>query len=156
MNFELEREVKLKVNLTPEEIHAKYGDSLSSEVEGKLYDVLSTLFNNLVGIKKIIVPKDFKSHRGSKAISCSVKAAEGYFFPLKSSLVFIHKPVIYIKHTELKHVEFSRLGARTFDLTVSKLKDEPNVTFLSIEREEYSILVEYFKAAGVKMKSVDD
>lgn len=118
--------------------------------------MLSTLFNNLVGIKKIIVPKDFKSHRGSKAISCSVKAAEGYFFPLKSSLVFIHKPVIYIKHTELKHVEFSRLGARTFDLTISKLKDEPNVTFLSIEREEYSILVEYFKAAGVKIKSVDD
>lgn len=118
--------------------------------------MLSSLFNNLVGIKKIIVPGEFKSHRGSKAISCSVKAAEGYFFPLKSSLVFIHKPVIYIRHSELKYVEFSRLGARTFDLTMTKLKDEPNVVFLSIEREEYSILVDYFKAAGVKMKSVDD
>lgn len=156
MNFELEREVKLKVNLTPEEIKTKYGDNLKPEVEGKLYDVLSSLFNNLVGIKKIIVPGEFKSHRGSKAISCSVKAAEGYFFPLKSSLVFIHKPVIYIRHSELKHVEFSRLGARTFDLTLTKLKEEPNVVFLSIERDEYPILVEYFKAAGVKMKSVDE
>lgn len=156
MNFELEREVKLKVNLTPEEIKSKYGDNLKPEVEGKLYDVLSNLFNSLVGIKKIIVPGEFKSHRGSKAIGCSVKAAEGYFFPLKSSLVFIHKPVIYIRHSELKHVEFSRTGARTFDLTLTKEKDEPNVTFLSIERDEHSILIDYFKAAGVKMKTVDE
>jgi structure-specific recognition protein 1 len=158
MNFELEREVKLKVNLTPEEIKEKYGDNLKPEVEGKLYDVLSNLFNNLVGIKKIIVPGEFKSFRGSKALGCSVKAAEGYLFPLKSSIVFIHKPVIYIRHSELKHVEFSRTVAnvsRTFDLTLTKLKDEPSVTFLSIERDEHSILVQYFKTAGVKMKTVD-
>jgi structure-specific recognition protein 1 len=66
------------------------------------------LFNSLVGIKKIIVPGDFKSSKGAKAISCSVKAAEGHLFPLKSSLVFIHKPVLYIRHSELKHVEFGR------------------------------------------------
>ena len=142
--------------MTPEEIKSKYGDNLKPEIEGKLYDVLSNLFNSLVGIKKIIVPGEFKSHRGSKAIGCSVKAAEGYFFPLKSSLVFIHKPVIYIRHSELKHVEFSRTGARTFDLTLTKEKDEPNVTFLSIERDEHNILVDYFKAAGVRMKTVDE
>lgn len=158
MNFEIERETKVKINLTPEEIKAKYGDNLKPEVEGKLYDVLSNMFNNLVGIKKIIVPGEYQSSRGSKAISCSVKAAEGYFFPLKSSLVFIHKPVLYIKHSELKHVEFSRTGAgvsRTFDLTLTKLKDEPSVTFLSIDRDEHEILVKYFKAAGVKMRTVD-
>jgi len=144
MNFELERDVKLKVNLTPDEIKSKYGENLKPEIEGKLYDVLSTLFNNLVGIKKIIVPGEFLSSKGSKAISCSVKAAEGYLFPLKSSLVFIHKPVIYIRHSELKHVEFSRTGtgiSRTFDLTLSRLNDEPSVTFLSIERDEHNILV---------------
>ena len=126
MNFELDREVKIKLNMTAEEIKAKHGDNLKSEVEGKLYDVLSTLFNNLVGIKKIIVPGDFQSHRGAKAINCSVKAAEGYLFPLKSSIVFIHKPVMYIRHSELKHVEFSRTGngpSRTFDLTLTYLKD---------------------------------
>ena len=94
-------------------------------MEGKLYDVLSSLFNNLVGIKKIIVPGDFKSHRGNKAVQCSVKAAEGYLYPLKSSIVFIHKPVIYIRHGEISHVEFSRTGStsRTFDMVVYKLKD---------------------------------
>jgi len=124
INFELERDVKVKINLTPEELLEKYGKNLAPEIEGKLYDVLSTLFNNLVGIKKIIVPGDFKSHKGSKAISCSVKAAEGYLYPMKSSIVFIHKPVLYIRHNELRHVEFSRTGqssSRTFDLTLTKI-----------------------------------
>ena len=156
LNFDLDREVKLKVNLTPEEIKTKYNGNLKPEIEGKLYDVLSNLFNNLVGIKKIIVPGEFQSHRGAKAISCSVKAAEGYIFPLKSSIVFIHKPVIYIRHSELKHVEFSRFGAgvsRTFDMTLTKLSDEPSVTFVSIEKDEYNILTTYFKAANIKIKT---
>ena len=158
MHFELERDVKLKVNLTPEEIKQKYGDNLKPEIEGKLYDVLSTLFNNLVGIKKIIVPGEFKSSRGCKALNCCVKAADGYIFPLKSSIVFIHKPVIYVRHSELNYVEFSRTEAgivRTFDLTLKLLKDVPSITFLSIDKEEYNILVQYFKSAGVKMKNVD-
>lgn len=128
MNFELNREVNLKINMTPEELKSKYGDKLKSEHEGLLYDVLSVLFINLVGVSKIIVPGDFTSSRGAKAVSCSVKAAEGYLFPLKSSLVFIHKPVTYIRHNELKNVEFSRTGkesmSRTFDLTLVKLKSD--------------------------------
>jgi structure-specific recognition protein 1 len=158
MNFEIEKEVRLKINLTPEEILSKYGDSLKSDMEGQLYDILSTIFSSLVGIKKIIVPGDFKSNKGHKAVNCSVKAAEGYLFPLKSSLVFIHKPVIYLRHNELRHIEFSRTGAgvsRTFDLTLTKLKDDQNITFLSIDRDEHNILVQYFKQAGVKMKTVD-
>ena len=124
-----------------------------------MYEVLSTLFNNLVGVKKIIVPGDhFKSSKGSKAVSCSVKAADGYLYPLKASLVFIHKPVMYIKHTELRYVEFKRtdVGVRkTFDLTLSTVKGDQNVTFVSIDKDEQNGLVEYFKAAGIKMKTVD-
>jgi structure-specific recognition protein 1 len=100
---------------------------LKPEIEGKLYDVLSILFNNLVGIKKIIVPGEFKSSKGCKALNCCFKAADGYIFPLKSSIVFIHKPVIYIRHSELKYVEFSRTEtgiARTFDLILTTLKDD--------------------------------
>ena len=111
-----------------------------------------------MGIKKIIVPGDFTSHKGGKAVNCSVKAAEGYLYPMKSSLVFIHKPVIYIRHVDLKHVEFSRTGAgawRTFDLNLTHLKGEQNITFTSIDREEHKILVQYFKQNNIKMKTVD-
>jgi structure-specific recognition protein 1 len=102
------------------------------------------------------VPGEFKSYRNTKAISCNVKAAEGYLFPLKSSIVFIHKPVMYIRHSELRHVEFSRTGAgRTFDVTLSRLDDDQPVTLMSIDRDEHKVLVDYFTAANIKMKTVD-
>jgi len=59
MNFEIEREASVRINLTPQEIAQKYGSELKPEMEGKLYDILSSLFNHLVGIKKIIVPGEF-------------------------------------------------------------------------------------------------
>ena len=59
MNFEIEREANVRINLNPDEITAKYGEELKPEMQGKLYDILSSLFGNLVGIKKIIVPGDF-------------------------------------------------------------------------------------------------
>lgn len=161
LNFELDREVRVKLNLTPEEIKKKYGDSLQPDIEGKLCDVLSQLFINLAGIKKIIVPGDFQSSRGAKAIKCSVKAAEGYLYPLKSSIVFIHKPVLYIRHSELRFVEFSRIGqgssglSRSFDVTLTKLADDSKHTFMSIDKEEQACLMNYFKAANVKMRTVD-
>jgi structure-specific recognition protein 1 len=134
---------------------------LQPEIEGKLCDVLSQLFINLAGIKKIIVPGDFQSSRGHKAIKCSVKAAEGYLYPLKSSIVFIHKPVLYIRHSELRFVEFSRIGqgtggqSRSFDVTLTKLADDSKVTFMSIDKEEQAVLMNYFKSSNVKMRTVD-
>jgi structure-specific recognition protein 1 len=126
-----------------------------------LYDVLSTLFNNLAGITKIIVPADFRSARGTKAVKCSVRANEGLLYPLKSSLIFIHKPVHYIRHAEIKFVEFSRIAqggqaaSRSFDLTITKLKDNTVISFASIESEEQRLLTDYFKAAGIKMRVID-
>ena len=120
--FEVEREENVQIKLTPEEIKSKYQDNLKQEIVGKLYDVLSTLFINLVGIRRIIMPGEFKSSRGTKAIKCSVKAAEGYLYPMKSSIVFIYKPVMYIKHADIKSAEFSRVGhgsaglSRSFDI----------------------------------------
>ena len=148
----MDRQEKVKVNLKEEDIKAKYGDNLLVENEGVLYDLLTKLFNNIAGIKKFLVPGGFRTSRDSYAISCNVKQAEGYLYPLKSSLVFIYKPIMYIKHSELRYVEFGRTGGnttRTFDLTLTKLKDDQRVTFVSIEKEEYKTLVEYFKASNV-------
>ena len=161
MNFEIEREANVRINLTPEEISTKYGNELKPEMEGKLYDILSSLFNHLVGIKKIIVPGEFQSSRGTKAIKCSVRAAEGHLYPLRSSVVFIHKPILYIRHSELKSVEFSRVGqgttgvSRSFDITLTKLRDDAQTTFLSIDKEEQKVLMAYFKQSGIKTRILD-
>lgn len=130
-------------------------------MEGKLYDVLSQLFQDLVKIEKIIVPGEFLSFRGTKAIKCSVRAAEGHLYPLRSSLVFIHKPVLYIRHSEVKCVEFSRVGggstgvSRSFDIILTKLRDDSRVTFLSIDKEEMSVLMSYFKQSSIKTTFLD-
>jgi structure-specific recognition protein 1 len=140
LQFEKEREAKVTINLSKEEIKEKYDDKLEPEMEGPLFDVLSKLFKNLAKVS-ILIPNDFKSAKNEEAIKCSVKASDGHLYPLKSSLVFIHKPVHYIKHSEIKNVEFSRIGgmgagmpsSRSFDMTVHKLSKEA-VTFAGIDK----------------------
>lgn len=101
-------------------------------MEGPLFDVLSKLFKALMNIN-ILIPGDYKTTRKEEAIKCSVKASDGYLYPLKNSLIFIHKPVIFIKLREIKFVELSRIGgssgapivsSRSFDITITKLKDD--------------------------------
>jgi len=95
-------------------------------------------------------------------VKCSVKASDGYLYPLKSSLVFIHKPVHYIKHQEIKYVEFSRIGglgagmpaSRSFDMTVTKMDGEA-VHFAGIDKQEHKNLMAYLKNKGLKMRTVD-
>lgn len=109
----------------------------------------------------ILIPGDYRTVKGDEAIKCSVKASDGHLYPLKSSLIFIHKPVIYIKLSEIKFVELSRVGAaigmsgRSFDITVTKMSDDSQVTFSSIDKEEQKGLINYFKTRNVKMRLVD-
>ena len=63
--------------------------------------------------------------------------------------------------TELKSVEFSRIGqgttgvSRSFDITLTKLRDDSQVTFLSIDKEEQKVLMNYFKQSGIKTRILD-
>lgn len=59
MNLEVEKEVKVQIKMKEEEIQQKYGSKLEPEIEGKLYDVLSKLFLNIVGQTKILISGDF-------------------------------------------------------------------------------------------------
>ena len=102
---------------------------------------MSRLFKEIMKIN-ILIPGEFRSFKGDDAVKCSVKASDGYLYPLKSSLIFIHKPVIYIKHSEIKFVELSRIGqvgatgGRSFDMTITKLSDDTQTTFAGIDKEE--------------------
>ena len=46
-------------------------------------------------------------------------------------------------------------SSRTFDLTITKLKDDASVTFGGIEKEEQKNLISYFKSKNVKIRVVD-
>jgi structure-specific recognition protein 1 len=133
---------------------------LPPELDTNIYDVISKLFKFLAKVN-ILIPGEFKSSKGDEAIKCSVKASDGFLYPLKSSLIFINKPISYIKLSEIKYVEFSRIGSsgmpssRSFDLTVARLTDNSSITFAGIDKDEYKNLSAYLKDKGIKMRSVD-
>lgn len=76
----------------------------------------------------ILIPSDFRTSKGEECLKCSFKIHDGYLYPLKSSMMFIHKPVIYLKLSEIKFVEFSRIGGtgvnRSFDIIITKIADD--------------------------------
>jgi structure-specific recognition protein 1 len=160
LQFKKEREEKLKLNLTEEEVKEKYGDELSVELEGPLYDVLSRLFKSMIKIS-IIVPSGFKSEKGTDAVKCSVKAQDGYLYPLNKSFLFIHKPVSYIRHEDIVWVEFNRISefsaaGRSFDINIVT-KKTGTMSFTGISKQEYKPLVEYLKSKNkIKCRNGDD
>ena len=159
LQFERETEVKVTINLTPEQLKDQFDDRLQSELSGPLYEVISRLFKELIQIT-IMIPGEFRSTHQEQAVKCSVKAQDGYLYPMKSSLIFIHKPVIYIKFTEIKHIEFSRIeqgatSSKSFDVTVTRIKDDTSVSFAGIEKTEQKKLTDYFKSKGIKLRTID-
>ena len=45
--------VSVTINLTPEEIQERFGDSLDEEISGYLHDVLTQLIISFVGIEPV-------------------------------------------------------------------------------------------------------
>lgn len=51
LQIEKDKEIKIKVNLTPEEIEDKYGkENLAQEFDGPLYKVLGQILKPVAGI----------------------------------------------------------------------------------------------------------
>lgn len=89
---------------------------------------------------------------------CSLKAADGLLFPLERGLIFIHKPVVYISVSDIKEVGVTRVTdtnlQRSFDLNIITRKEE--YQFISIERSEYELLVQYLTNKKIKVKNIDE
>mmetsp|Transcript_35722 Transcript_35722/g.54669 ORF Transcript_35722/g.54669 Transcript_35722/m.54669 type:complete len:102 (+) Transcript_35722:861-1166(+) len=79
---------------------------------------------------------------------------------MKSSLMFIQKPIVYIKHKEIKYIEFSRIqgqsmgSGKSFDMQVVKHDGEKH-QFKNMDKIELKTLMAYFKKANIKMRQID-
>lgn len=58
MKFKKDKSASVTINMEPADILRTYGENLSQEVDGELYDVLSRLFKSIIKIP-IIVPSGF-------------------------------------------------------------------------------------------------
>eukprot|EP01016_Furgasonia_blochmanni_P021761 TRINITY_DN2392_c0_g1_i12.p1 TRINITY_DN2392_c0_g1~~TRINITY_DN2392_c0_g1_i12.p1 ORF type:complete len:345 (-),score=122.98 TRINITY_DN2392_c0_g1_i12:420-1454(-) len=158
MQFKKDIEETVKIKLRPEQIKEMYGEDMKEEYTGPLYETVSKIFKLLVGIN-VVVPSGFKSSQNHASVRCSVRANEGLLFPLPKAVLFINKPVMYIKIDDLSRAEFHRIGSgiqnKLFDLELI-MKNQNTTTFVGIDKKELNLLVEYFQQRKVPVKQVDD
>ena len=150
---------KLSLNMSEEEIEEKYGELLSQELELPLHEILSRILKAMTKIS-IVIPAGFKSEKGTEAIKCSVRAQDGYLYPLQKSFIFIHKPVTYIRHEEILYLEFNRISefaasGRSFDINIVN-KKTGQMSFTGIDKQEFKPLIEYLKTKDLRVRNGDD
>ncbi|SAM07010.1 hypothetical protein [Absidia glauca] len=155
--FVREDEIDVDLNLDDTKLDEKYENKLQKHYEAPTYEVVSTIFRALTG-RKVTVPGTYRSHHGAHALKCSMKANEGYLYPLEKSFLFIPKPTTFIPFNEIGVVNFTRVGtqsggsSRTFDMKFH-MKSGSDVQFSSINREEYSSLEDFLRQKNIKVKS---
>ncbi len=159
----------VNINLSKEDIAAKYGTQLQPVMEGSLCNTIAKVFKALSG-KSVYVASKFRSSEGAKCVSCALGASDGQLYPLNKSLVFMHKPTRTIAFGDIEYVEFQRyLGdkmagsaRRSFDLYVSLKSNhdthEPGTpkdfTFSGISRSEYTYLYEWLNGKDVRIENI--
>ncbi|KAI9022880.1 hypothetical protein CLU79DRAFT_702178 [Phycomyces nitens] len=155
--FVREDEIDVELNLDEATMSEKYDNRLLKHYEAPTYEVISTIFRCLTS-RKVTVPGAYRSHHGAHALKCSMKANEGYLYPLEKCFLFIPKPPTFIPLNEIGVVTFSRVGtsagasSRTFDMKFH-MKSGNDIQFSSINREEYANLEDFMKQKKIKVKS---
>ena len=130
----------------------------NNAIEGKSLDIIAQLFNALIGVGVIIPSQNFTFNTGPY-IKCSYKVNEGVLYPLEKSLLFVHKPVLYILHKDIAKINFARLQEsagqqRTFDIIVKTYKD--SYKFSGVDKNEMMFLKKYFEGKKLKITIVDE
>ncbi|KAI5132435.1 structure-specific recognition protein 1 [Nematocida ausubeli] len=113
--------------------------------EGSLSECVVNMVEKLSGIAAMHTGS-FSMSTGGKALRCSLKANEGYLYPLKKGFLFVPQ-IVYIEYDLIKTVEFSRVNlssrtAKTFDVRVI-MKDKKEYMFNGIQKVEYNALETY-------------
>ena len=121
-------------------------------------DIIAKLFNSLTNVGVIIPSKNFTFNTGPY-IKCSYRVNDGILYPLEKCLLFVHKPVLYIVHKDIKNINFERLHEssgqqRTFDMIVKTNKD--SFKFVGVDKNEMELLKKYFDGKKIKLNVVDE
>lgn len=108
--------------------------------------------------RRLIVPGSFQSRFLQAGVSCSLKASEGYLYPLDRCFLFVTKPTVYIPYSEVSTVTMSRTStgvsaSRTFDLEVNLRGGNQSHVFANIDKEEQETIERYCQEKGLRIKN---
>lgn len=160
MQFPKEEIIDVELNIDDEEYQEKFKDKLKKlYVDQSTHSVISHCFKGLTD-RRVTIPGMFKSKNNHPAVSCSLKASEGYLYFLEKSFLFVIKPTVYIPFSEVSSVQMSRLGqtasaSKTFDLEV-QLRNGSKHNFANIARDEQRYIENYLQDKGIRVKNEDE
>ncbi|ODV79755.1 DNA polymerase delta binding protein [Suhomyces tanzawaensis NRRL Y-17324] len=157
LQFSKEEELELELNVSNEEYESKYKDRLQKTYDAPAHLVMSHCFRGLTE-RRLVVPGSFQSRFLQPGISCSLKASEGYLYPLDRCFIFVTKPTVYIPFSEISNITMSRTGggvsaSRTFDLEINLRNSNQSHIFGSIDREEQESIEKYCSEKGIRVKN---
>jgi structure-specific recognition protein 1 len=157
ISFKVDQEIEVELRARSE-IIAKIDEGLSSQMMGRYYDVFTTLFKGLSGVN-VIRPSEFRTTKDESGIKCSVGARQGHLFILQKGLIFILKPIIYIKFEEITKVQLHRvtsnLISRAFDMEVI-LSTGQTHQFSGIDKAESEGLMSVMSNNGILVTTAQE
>lgn len=118
--------------------------------------LLATSFVEIMEALCVVKPirSTFATKDGMRSLRCATKAYEGQLYPLNDCLLFLPR-AIRLDLKSISLVEFSRINlstmqAKTFDMTIFCNGAH---TFISIPKEEFGALEQYFSDKQIKARS---
>lgn len=122
---------------------------------GSLAECLTEIIERLSKVEAMKAGP-FSTVSGAKALKCSMKANEGYLYPLEKGLLFMPK-IAYTKYEEISAVEFSRVNlstrtAKTFDMRVI-LDSKKEYMYNALQKTEFGTLEAYLTQKNVRCRS---
>ncbi|CAD8098549.1 unnamed protein product [Paramecium sonneborni] len=157
MQFKKDVESDINLKYQRQQLDEIGWKQIKEEYSGPLYDTICELLSEITGIK-VITPKNFKTKNGLNCLRCSVGPHSGFLFPLEKSLIYLQKPVLHIKHEEIKEVIFQRIGStnlnKFFDVKI--VYRNSNQLFSSIEKDELDNLTQYFSSKKIAVRKLQE
>ncbi|KAJ8141808.1 hypothetical protein OY671_005025 [Metschnikowia pulcherrima] len=157
LQFTREEETELELNLSEQDYEQKYKDRLKKKYDSQTHLVMSHCLKGLTE-RRVIVPGAFQSRFLQAGVACSLKASEGFLYPLDRCFLFVTKPTVYIPYSEVSSVTMSRTStgvtaSRTFDLDVNLRGGNQAHTFANIDKEEQETIEAFCKEKGLRIKN---
>lgn len=130
--------------------------NMAADAQQPVYVIISRLIKELSGKTMVAPASDLKTKNNCHCLRCSHKAAAGFLFPMKKSMIFITKPVLWIRYDDIDFIEFVKgmSRARSFDILVH-FKDRPPVEFLQMESEDGDELIRFLKSVNVRLEGAE-
>lgn len=137
-----------------------YNGELQPVMRGSYSNLIAKTFK-IITKKKVLIPGHFQNASQQACLNCSVRANEGHLYPLEKQFVFIHKPPIIVRFSEIESVDFQRYSggaSRGFDLAVLMREGGKEYTFSGIDRADYTSLYNFLTAKDITIVNmkIDD